>query len=436
MQLGISKKEAKRSKDAIEKALKAGYAPPNSPGKQLKAITVAAEAMGIVRSTLASRVASGVLKDMGFEPDWSLYKEGEEVEIGEIEAAQDPVSALKDELKSLRRRLKEVEEQDSIDKVAAQIIGTIAQEDADPPKWLIGTKSKSKAEHVPLTIWSDWHCGEMVAPDEIHGLNEFNSRILEKRVKKLVETTIHLCRNHGPGNYPGAVVGLLGDFISGGLHPELVSTDELTNVQSVLHARDLLAWGIDKMAEEFGRVFLPCVSGNHGRTTPKPQYKQTVYTNYDWLIYELLRRHFDGRKEIVFANPVTNEVHFKIFDRRYLATHGDMLGVRGGDGIIGSIGPIMRGSMKVGRQAAAYKKDFDVLLMGHWHQPLYLPGIIVANSLKGYDEYAARALRAPYSVPSQPLVFCNAEFGHVSYSEIFLDSARSEKTEPWVQWAV
>ncbi|OYX81959.1 MAG: hypothetical protein B7Y84_20190, partial [Azorhizobium sp. 32-67-21] len=107
-------------------------------------------------------------------------------------------------------------------------------------------------------------------------------------------------------------------------------------------------------------------------------------------------------------------MRYRIFSQRYLALHGDMLGVKGGDGIIGAIGPIMRGEVKTRGQAASSGRDYDVLLMGHWHQELWLPRAIVANSLKGFDEFAKNALRAPPSEPSQPLWFVHPRRGITS----------------------
>ena len=144
-----------------------------------------------------------------------------------------------------------------------------------------------------------------------------------------------------------------------------------------------------------------------------------------------LRRHFANRPNIVFDIPESNEVHYRVFGRRYLAMHGDMLGTKGGDGLIGSIGPISRGELKVGRQANAFGRDYDCLLLGHWHQSLWLPRVIVANSLKGFDEYAAKALRAPPSVPSQPLWFVNQKYGQVVHCEIYLEEHQGA-TEEWV----
>jgi hypothetical protein len=45
-----------------------------------------------------------------------------------------------------------------------------------------------------------------------------------------------------------------------------------------------------------------------------------------------------------------------------------MLGVKGGDGIIGAIGPIMRGEIKKSGQSAALGLEYDINIMGHWHQ--------------------------------------------------------------------
>ncbi len=314
------------------------------------------------------------------------------------------------------------------------LIGGMQNTPVEPPKWLLEPMKKSKGlAHVPMTIWSDWHAGEVVSLAETNGTNEFNSKVMERRARVLVNKTIDLCMMHGPGNYPGIVVNLLGDFISGALHPELAKTDDKSSIEAALHVRDVLAWGLEEIAKAFGQVYVPCTSGNHGRNTHKPEFKRTVFQNFDWLIYEMLRRHFEKNKRIIFDNPDSNEVHYKVFGRRYLAMHGDMLGTKGGDGIIGSIGPISRGELKVGRQASAFGKDYDCLLLGHWHQSLWLPRVIVANSLKGFDEYAAKSLRAPPSIPSQPLWFVNQKYGQVVHCEVFLEEQpQTEHSSSWV----
>ncbi len=230
------------------------------------------------------------------------------------------------------------------------------------------------------------------------------------------------------------VVNLLGDFVSGGLHPELAKTDAEEVLPTVLRCVDLLVWGLRQIADAFGQVYVPCASGNHGRATQKPEFKRYIYKNFDWLIYQLVARAFEGDRRLVFDIPDTNEVHYRVFGQRYLAMHGDMLGVKGGDGIIGSLGPIARGETKVGKQASALGLDYDVLVIGHWHQMIWLPRVIVSGTLKGWDEYARSALRAPPSPPCQPLWFVHPRRGITSRWEIRVDEPGDGAGEEWVSF--
>ena len=343
------------------------------------------------------------------------------------------LTALRTENADLKRKLKEAHLHSLDDDAIRQILGGIVAAPSEPPKWLLDESTRrGKSPEVPVTIWSDWHVGESVSLSETNGVNEYGVEIFKARAKRLVSRTIDLCKNHGSGNYPGAVVNILGDMVSGGLHPELQKTDEEEVIPAVLTCRDTLIWCLEQMIEAFGRVYVPCTSGNHGRSTHKPEFKRYVYKNFDWLIYQLLARHFQGRPEIVLDIPDSNEVYYRIFSRRYLAMHGDMMGARGGDGIIGSIGPITRGEMKVGRQQAVIGRDYDILLVGHWHQTLWLPRVVVNNTLKGFDEFAQKALRAPPSVPSQSLWFEHPKWGKTMHREVFVEDPATSDDAPWV----
>ncbi len=223
-------------------------------------------------------------------------------------------------------------------------------------------------------------------------------------------------------------------MVSGGLHPELQKKDETTLLQSILVAKDMLFEGLTAMADAFGHVYAPAVCGNHGRMTHKPKFKGYSFQNADWLIYQLVRGHFEARGEYSIRIDVraSNDVYYKVHDTRFLLTHGDMLGVKGGDGIIGSLGPIARGEVKMRGAAASSGMEYDMLLMGHWHQALKLPHAIVSNTLKGYDEYARLSLRAPPSAPSQPLWFQHPTMGMTSYCDIKADEPKAPRSATWV----
>lgn len=307
-----------------------------------------------------------------------------------------------------------------------------------PETWQIKEGGAGK-RGMPMTCWSDWHYGEVINPDEVGGVNSFDNKIAAKRVKRLVSTTVDLAYNHmgkAKTSYPGVVIMLGGDMIGGDIHEELAKTNDKTPQQAVNEVTDLLADAIQTMADKFGSVWLPAVVGNHGRSTKRLQMKQRVFTSYEWNIYCNLDRAFRKDKNIHFYIPAGADAFFTVYGHRFFLTHGDSLGVKGGDGIIGAIGPIMRGTIKTHRSEAQIGRDFDTAVICHWHQYLTLPGLIVNNSLKGYDEFARLALRAPYSRPSQALWFCHPEHGITAHWQVYLEAlAKAEEHKQLITWA-
>lgn len=381
-------------------------------------VAKAAAAIGVPRSTLSGRKI--------------------EANARGLTAASKIPNDPKAEIKALKKQIEDMaKEQDTARRIREEIY-QLAQHRPERPEWLT-RPSKGGVRGTPMSIWSDWHYGEVVRKEEVGGVNEFNAKIAAARIARLVDTTVELSFEHmgkAKYSYPGAIVCLGGDMISGDIHDELRATNDRTPIQCVNDLTNLMGAALDRMAEKFGKLYIPCVVGNHGRATMKPRMKQIVHTSFEWNIYTNLEREFRRSKNIHFEISENTDVRFYSYSHRYLLTHGDRLGVKGGDGIIGALGPIMRGAMKVGRSAAQIGEDFDTVIMGHWHQYLTLPGLIVNNSLKGYDEFARNALRAPYSRPSQALWFNHPEHGITAHWQVYLDSQRDlvQKRKEWVSW--
>lgn len=435
----ITDSERQRRKDAIEAALRDGFAPYRQSGGRGSAVAEAARVLGEDRGCMQSFVRNEEIAvrkgEPHFLPDWSLFKPDApaiaplEVETRSVEQGlRDEIARLKTELRAAYRA---GHEEDAV----LGIIGAMAAAPANPPAWVNAPKPKRKGgttPEVPVVNWSDWHYGEVIQPGAVNGFNAFNSEIAESRVRRLVESTIDLCKNHGPGEYPGIVVNLLGDFISGGLHPELAKSDEHARIPAALRVRDLLVTCFDRLLEEFDHVFVPCTSGNHGRDTPKPEYKGYLHHNFDWLVYQLLHRHYEKERRIQFLIEPSNEAYYSVYGLRILAMHGDMLGVKGGDGIIGALGPISRGEIKTRGQATSLGRPYDLLIIGHWHQELWLPRAVVNNALKGFDEYAKDSLRAVPSAPTQTLFFVHPKRGVTSRWSILVDEIKERDALEWV----
>jgi predicted phosphodiesterase len=383
----------------------------------------AALALGLNNSTVDKRVK--LAEARGLHADTPVLDEKAKLKLA-LAAAQRDIKAL-------------TKENDTAEQIRTAIYG-LASRTPEPPKWLDTFKDQvGFSNEVPCTIWSDWHYGERVRPEEVGGMNDFDAEVASTRITKLVDAIIDLSFNHAgraKKKYPGIVVMLGGDMITGDIHEELTATNDRTTQQCINDLTDLIAAGLSTLADRFGRVFVPCVVGNHGRSTRKPRMKGRVYTSHEWNIYCNLERHFRKDKRIQFHIPNESDAHFSVYGHRFLLTHGDSLGVKGGDGIIGAIGPIMRGSIKTARGEAAIGRDYDTIVMGHWHQMLWLPGCIVNGALKGYDEYARLAIRAPYSPASQALWFVHPKHGITVRREVILqDQPAALEQREWLTWS-
>jgi molybdenum-dependent DNA-binding transcriptional regulator ModE len=402
-------------------------------------ITAAARSMGMPRSTLEARVREAISRLGETVPSATERMSRGRTGIGDArpvtEGEHRDILRLREQVRTLGDQLKEIR-RDNLDAetVRTSLLG-LAARSPEPPKWLVAATSGKGITGVPSTIWSDWHIGEVVTLGETNGVNEYSLAIAEARIRRLVERTIDLCFHHMTNpKFPGIVVNILGDIVSGEIHQELAETNEQELFPVILWTVERLTWALSALADRFGSVFVPCVSGNHGRMTKKPQAKRYVYKNADWLIYCLLERHFKAANDrrIQFLIPEANEVFYRVYGTRYMGLHGDDLGVKGGDGIIGAIGPIMRGEIKVANSSSQINRGYDMLMMGHWHQTLFLPRATVNNTLKGFDEYARRMLRAPASPPAQVLWFTHPTRGITARWEIVLEEAKREQGAAWV----
>lgn len=347
---------------------------------------------------------------------------------------------LEEDLKKVTERLKELNKQVLTDQAVRKKILGIAHHKPVAPEWLdTGSTTSLSDPGVPILFASDWHWGEVVNPDEIGGVNVFDLAIARQRAKNMIERAINLLTNHMVNpNYPGIIFALGGDMVSGNIHDELCETNDLPIMPVVLDIIDHLAAGITRLKEVFGRVFIPCVAGNHGRLHRKVRMKQSNFNSYDWLIYQALDREFADDEDVVFYIPDGPDALVSVYNHRYLFTHGNQF--RGGDGMIGAIGPIIRGDHKKRGRNAQVGQEYDTLVIGHFHQLIQMQRVIVNGSLKGYDEYAY-ASNFGYEPAQQALWITHPVHG-ITFSmpvqvETSLEeeaSAAQETKTPWVSF--
>lgn len=333
---------------------------------------------------------------------------------------------MRRERDSATNELTKIREQLEAANRALSVVSSMEAAEIDPPKWLSPAAPKTSAATV-MVMLSDTHFDEVVLPEEVEGLNAYNREIAKLRLERWAQNVIKITRHYLSGvKYDGCVLMLGGDLFSGDIHEELAQTNEDTMIGSVLFWSEQIAAAVEMLAGEFGKVHVVSVVGNHGRMSRKPRAKLRVKTNFDWLLSKMVERHFAKDKRITFDIPEGTDVLVNVYGYGHLLTHGDQ--VNGGGGIGGIYPPIMRLRARKAQRYLTTNQNFSTLWMGHWHQYLPTPYLIVNGSTKGYDEYAF-INNFQFEPPQQALAIVAPKHGITFHAPVFCQADR--KKEGW-----
>lgn len=252
-------------------------------------------------------------------------------------------------------------------------------------RWASPKKHKS-GDAVVMAMFSDVHLDEVVRVEDMAGVNEYNRKIAERRIR---QWTGELCRlpQTGPtADIAGLVLMMGGDVLNGDIH-EGRETNEDTLLGSLLHWSEHIASSILTLADHYPHIHIPVVTGNHGRMTNKPRFKLRARDNADWHLAHLIARTIGKDERITFDIPESPDCMIEVMGKTHVLTHGDS--TTGGGGIGGIFPPVKRMVARKTERYASYGTSVDHTWMGHFHQYIYGGNFHVNGSVKGYDEYAA-----------------------------------------------
>jgi hypothetical protein len=272
-----------------------------------------------------------------------------------------------------------------------------------------------------MLLASDFQWGEVIKIAEMDGVNEFNAAVASRRYKALISRTLDLCTNHTPGgSFDVFYYWRLGDMTSGEIHQELRETNDLGSIAAVIDLASHEVAGIKELLKVYKRVVVLSVPGNHGRTTIKPFAKRFAETNYDYLLACMIEREFKGDARVQFLTPLSGDLVVELFGYRFLGTHGDRIGSRGGEGFIGPVATITRGMKKMHDYYARLGQPVDFQFIGHFHTAVENEYGFCNGSLPGYSEYAKQFRMSPQP-PSQWLLFAHPKYGISARWKILLE---------------
>lgn len=264
-----------------------------------------------------------------------------------------------------------------------------------PQTHTIKAAGKEKSESVAFVICSDWHYEEPVLPAVVSELNEFNLRIAKERINSLFANAAKLINKEGVDTEIKTVVlALLGDFITGSIHDELMESNQLSPTDAAWEVQNHIASGIDfLLAETDCNLVIPCHSGNHGRMTKKQRHATEAGNSLERYLYLNLAKFYAGNSRVTFMVAEGYHTYLDAFGFTVRFHHGH--DIRYGGGVGGIYIPVNKA---IAQWNKARRADLDVF--GHFHQSKDGGNFICNGSLIGYNAYAL-SIKADYEEPTQ-----------------------------------
>lgn len=279
------------------------------------------------------------------------------------------------------------------------------------PSVYVPRKSGKIEEHAVLHI-SDMHADSVVTPEEVGGMEEFNFPIACARAERLVDTTLRWTQSTLAPNFDFQALWVLiyGDLSSGTIHGAAQRSYFRNQFRNSLAIGQLLGLMVRDLAPHFPVVNVVCVSGNHGRTTPKKDFHGSQ-ENFDYLIAEIARLHCTELANTSWLIPNAWSVNLDINGIGVNVSHGDDCKSNGGIPFYGMVrrqkGLIAMNSVQGGLRTRYWA-------MGHHHCSAALADmdgeLLLNGAWLGTDQYSFNAL-AGYRQPTQLLHGMHARNG-------------------------
>lgn len=329
----------------------------------------------------------------------------------------------RNEIKRVKRRAVTAEKERDIEKEVVALVQSNRHKDQAIPEWVL--RLENKEDHAtPVMVWSDFHFGEIQPPHEVGGYNAYSDKIAEMRLRHVTESSIKLLRKHTQDMYlDGIVIAGAGDYITGTIHDELEKTNSETVFETVVRWVPKMAAAIRMYADEFGKVFVPMVQGNHDRNTHKVETKRGPQECISWVLCHWLADCFENDDRVTFYIAPSWDTNFRIYDTNFMLTHG--YGTPAG-GPASAVSSMMKEKAKYDVRDSVIGGATDYLIMGHLHQNLWAPGAIMGGCLKGIDAYAW-SLKVKPVPPTQALFLVTPEYGITTRWDVRADTKAEKK---------
>lgn len=283
-----------------------------------------------------------------------------------------------------------------------------------PSEILLDPVSKRDDEAVAVAVLSDWHVEERIKPNSSNFGNEYTLAIAKARSEQCFVNIVKLLRQEQVSvEIKTLVVALIGDFISGNIHDELMETAELLPVEAMIFAEELLEAGILYLLKHTEvDLVIPCCAGNHSRITRKQRISTEYGNSLETIMYHHLAKRFARNKRVTFVIADSYHLYLPIYENYTIRFHHGHY-IRYGGGVGGIYIPARKA---LAQWQKIRKADLDVF--GHFHNLKMDGDLFVLNgSLIGYNDFAL-SIKADYEKPKQAFFLVDRKRGKTGFYPI------------------
>jgi len=277
------------------------------------------------------------------------------------------------------------------------------------------SKTRTKSTAIPVMVASDWHVDEIVTKENVNGKNEYNKEVAQTRAENFFRNSLSLLKIvNRDVKIDTAVLALLGDFISGNIHTELLENTSQRPIDAIMFVKSLMSAGIRLLLNNTNYNFIiPCCVGNHSRITPKVHISTEGGNSLETMLYASLAGDFANEPRARFIVSPGYHCYLTLENFNIRFHHGHSIKFYGGVGGI---------TIPVNKAIAQWNKliyaDLDVI--GHFHQRFDGGNFLCNGSLIGYNAYALR-IKASYEKPQQLFFVVDKKRGKTIVAPIILD---------------
>lgn len=297
-----------------------------------------------------------------------------------------------------------------------------------------------KGEHgesTAIALASDWHIEEEVRPETVSAMNFYNLDESKRRAEKFFSTLVYLIsleQKNTKINH--LVLGLLGDFISGDIHPDIDKSTLLQSSHAIVRCQEYIISGIEHILKNSNlNITAICHTGNHGRKDKEQMIANEAGNSLEYLMYHSLKNYFRNEPRVNFVIPEGYHSYLDVYGTTLRFHHGHNFRYNGGVG-----GPSISINKKINqwnktkdaRNAPFFEsikakiqefniaRPADIDCFGHFHQFLDGGNFIMNGSMIGYNPYAI-SIGASYEPPKQALFFIHSKYGHYDTRRILFN---------------